>query len=253
MITSCDGRGHESVGVWVADLASNRAEKATPESEICGHPSWSPDATKIVYFRNPAKTAGPYFPPWDVDRSHYAPRDLWFFDLSDGATVPLTDDARDNERPAWSPDGRCVAYVSGDGEFRDLWVTEIGGGVPRRLTDGRTIFYRPAWRPDGRCLAFNNKGPGDHYLWTVALDGGAPERLTGPAEGRQAVHDHGAFWSADGKDILFHSDRGGPWGLWVIGADGANPRPIAMQGLPHAGHGSWDRRERWIGFDAKPA
>ena len=57
------------------------------------------------------------------------------------------------EWPAWSPDGKRLAYVAEDGGYRQLFLQD-SGGASRRLTSGRHDDIQPAWSPDGRRLAF---------------------------------------------------------------------------------------------------
>ncbi|MGH7552216.1 MAG: S41 family peptidase [Longimicrobiales bacterium] len=71
--------------------------------------------------------------------------------------------------PAWSPDGRSIAYLSDEsGEYALYIADQLGGGPPRKieLTDP-TFFYNPTWSPDSRRIAYSDKA-GNLYWLDVA-------------------------------------------------------------------------------------
>ena len=61
--------------------------------------------------------------------------------------------------PAWSPDGKQVAFFSDRSGENELWLTDAAGGKPpRQLTKGlKGNFYAPVWSPDGKALAFGER------------------------------------------------------------------------------------------------
>jgi len=88
--------------------------------------------------------------------------------------------------PAWSPDGRWIAYVGESGAARwDLFVVPAGGGTPMRLTqDASARALEATWTADGRSIIYSSDRGGALNLWRVWFDprrpsaAGAPERLT---------------------------------------------------------------------------
>ncbi len=72
------------------------------------------------------------------------------------AETPLTSDGGQNVQPAWSPDGKLIAYHSL--RHGGIWVIAARGGTPKQLT---TIGARPAWSPDGRRIAYQSDEHGD--------------------------------------------------------------------------------------------
>ena len=102
--------------------------------------------------------------------------------------------------PAWSPDGRWIAFLSNRAEGWDLYAAPAAGGDARRLTRGATADD-PAWTPDGRRVAVHRRGGID----LARLDGGRPERLDESAtqaafspSGRLALIRSGRLWLRDG-------------------------------------------------------
>jgi Tol biopolymer transport system component len=79
--------------------------------------------------------------------------DLWVVPASSGEVTPqrLTDDAFVDTDPAWSPDGRQLAFSSDRDGSMDLWVRDLKSGADRKLA---TRAMSAAWAPDGRRIAF---------------------------------------------------------------------------------------------------
>lgn len=177
-------------------------------------PAWSPDSTRIAYLA-PVPEAGRYGtdpgvgpeaePPRRITTLQYRLDDVGFtFDrrahvfmvdaLDERAEpVQVTDGDADDGSPAWSPDGRTIAFASARHATRDrdvasdVFVVPATGGTPRRLTDTRGPVGRPAFAPDGRQVVFAGIGTLDAVcrntgVWSVPVDGSAPPRRWTDAE-----------------------------------------------------------------------
>ena len=116
-------------------------------------------------------------------------RHLWLVDLPRDEVRPLTCGDWDDTQPAWSPDGRSIAFVSArhprrDGStVADVWVVPAQGGEPRRVTLTTGPVSSPAWSPDGLLLAYLGHDQGDAFdrlwrVWVVPAAGGEPRCLT---------------------------------------------------------------------------
>jgi len=243
------GRSRSGLHIWVAELLPPGAEPVIPGPGMSCHPAWSPDSSHLVYAHNPAyPDDAPAVSLYDPQA--FAPREIWILNMDTGVHRCLKSNGLDNERPAWSPDSRCIAYVAGDQENKNIRIVDLASGEERSVTRMNGVCYRPAWHPGGGHLAFNNKGPRSHYLWMIDVDGCNLRQVTPTVPADVTVHDHGAFWSSDGRTILFHSDRGGKWGLWRIHVDSAEMHPVTVPGIDSIGHATWDAGEEWICFDA---
>jgi len=116
--------------------------------------------------------------------------------------------------PAWSPDGRRIAYVEAKA---DVWVMDADGLGARNLTDGVFKFAKaPGWSPDGRRIVFfATRDDAAWSLYIVDADGGGL---------RAVAEDVGSLpmpaWSPDGQRILFVADRDGePGTLDLVATD----------------------------------
>ena len=127
--------------------------------------------------------------------------------------------------PAWSPDGRHLAYVSFESQKAVVWVQDLGTGQRRMLANFRGSNSAPAWSPDGRNLALTLSQEGLSQLYLLPVQGGTPVRLT-----RSAAIDTEAVFSPDGRQIYFVSDRGGGPQIYRTSAAGGNAERVSFSG-----------------------
>ena len=116
--------------------------------------------------------------------------------------------------PAWSPDGRYVAFAAQSGGLTDLYIYDLQADSLRRLTNDAFADLEPAWSPDGTKLAFvtdrfstdtTNLRPGNYRLALIDVASG---RIT-PLPSFDGAKNINPVWSPDGASIHFLSDRGG--------------------------------------------
>lgn len=140
--------------------------------------------------------------------------------LLDGTVIQLTT-MGNNNHPAWSPDGRRIAFTRYDGSDPDIFIMNADGSNVVRRTSGAD-FHSPAWSPDGRTLAAARGYiyHGDIYLMSAVDDGAAPTWLAGSAV-RPA-------WSPDGKQIAYVELSGddGYDRIGVMNSDGSQARSV---------------------------
>jgi Tol biopolymer transport system component len=90
----------------------------------------------------------------------------------------LTDDGYLEADPAWSPDGRFVAYSSDRAGSMDLYVRDMGTGSTRRLTSTPGAEAAASWSPDGARIAFVSRRDGNFEVYAMDADGINQVRLT---------------------------------------------------------------------------
>jgi len=144
--------------------------------------------------------------------------------------------------PAWSPDGRKIAFSQNPLDpFGHIWVMNADGSEPRRLTRYRMQDFAPAWSPNGRRIAFardpTQPGDPDHpggalYIFVMDADGGFQRQLT------WFGNEYDPAWSPDGRRIAFASGRGGSNDIYVMNADGSGERSLTR-------HPADDRLPAW--------
>ncbi|RMF96588.1 MAG: Tol-Pal system beta propeller repeat protein TolB [Gammaproteobacteria bacterium] len=133
--------------------------------------------------------------------------------------------------PAWSPDGRKLAYVSFERDHSEIYVQELRSGARQRVSARRGVNSAPAWSPDGRYLALTlSRQDGNLDIYTLELATQLLKRLT-----RHPAIDTEADWSSDGRWLYFTSDRGGGPQIYRIAADGSGrPERVSFEGSYNA-------------------
>jgi tricorn protease len=124
--------------------------------------------------------------------------DIFSVPTENGATRDLTaTPGLDEDHPAWSPDGRTIAYTTDVGGTDQVAIRPAEGGQEKVLTAfTQGYFYGPLFSPDGKLLAFSDNA---HKLWVVGVGGGAPKEV---AQDKLAeIHDQ-AF-SPDSRWLAF--------------------------------------------------
>jgi Tol biopolymer transport system component len=167
--------------------------------------------------------------------------------------------------PAWSPDGRQIAFFEGSmalprdatsidslrGEF-SLYLKDSGGSIRHLAGCGSCARQQSgghlSWSPDGSWIAFSRESEvprWTHSLWAVNTASGELRRLTGC----QSCVDVNPDWSPNGQSIVFSRfDKQGP-GLYTVRADGSQLTKITSSDL--AAHPQWSPNGRKIAFDAR--
>ena len=141
--------------------------------------------------------------------------------------------------PAWSADGRRLAFVRAGA----LWVMNADGSGQRQLTNSPAVDeldQTPAWSPDGLEIAVARSDiSGNWGIWIVPEGGGPARRLT--SQLNDAGRDQWPAWSPDGSTIAFsRSTRGFASQLALVPADGSGTVQIVDTGITSSNdHPSW--------------
>jgi tricorn protease len=150
--------------------------------------------------------------------------------------------------PAWSPDGRWIAYFSDEaGEYALHLRDQTGRGEVKKiaLTVPPSFYYSPTWSPDSRKVAFYDKRM---LLWYVAVDGGAPVRIDeslGGGAGTMAP-----AWSPDSRWIAY-AKMLKSWmrAVFVYSVDEGKASQVT-DGLSDARHPAFDASGKYLYFSA---
>ena len=149
---------------------------------------------------------------------------------ADGSGVSrLTNTPATDIDPAWSPDGRRIAFASdGDGTHRiyDIYVMNADGSGVTRLTNDPVTAWGPAWSPDGTKIAFESYRDGNGEIYVMNPDGSAVTNLT-----HDPADDAWPAWSPDGAKIAFaRENESYKDEIYVMSPDGSGVTRLSDSG-----------------------
>jgi TolB protein len=171
-----------------------------------------------------------------------------------GNPTQLTFGKTSIESPAWSPDGRKIAFVGRGLRGRDIYTMNADGSGKVAITSSRRDDYDPAWSPSGRRLVFSRDVgkqpyPPNHDLFTVRSDGANVVRLT-----RTEESEDDPAWSPDGTKIAFSTftpDGYEGYGrIYVMKADGTEPPAVLPHYFGSVGGLGWSPDGQWLAFSS---
>ena len=183
-----DGAGllpKERWHIWTVNAGSGEASQLTDSPTYDEtSPTWSPDGTQILFTSNRS-------PNPDVE---YDQADLFLIPAGGGKMEMVPGPEGGKEHPAFSPDGKFIAYYANQYRFQwwqntNLWVTPVDGASPARnltggfdfnvspdvindMNAGAVALIPPVWSPDGARLSFQVGRHGSSTLHTISLETG---------------------------------------------------------------------------------
>ena len=155
--------GRDNGELYVMDADGGNPKRLTNDPAPDGVPSWSPDASRIVF-----------------QSSRGGDFDLYVVDVATTSSTALLTGPTQDFHPAWSPDGSRIAFASTrDGRrHQNIYVLDLRTRKLARLTDGQGMNWFPAWSPDGHWIAFQSHRDGNWEIYVMREDGSEQTRIT---------------------------------------------------------------------------
>jgi|GEM_PF-1113865 len=189
----------DALGLRILEVDTGKQTPLTTSSEDA-YPTWSPDGARLVFWELPSGIAminadgtgrraisRGEFPALSPRGDRIAAKGCIGNDCgillmnTDGSNrVRITTNPNDGQ-PAWSPDGRDIAFVSNrDGNW-EIYAVKVDGSWLRRITNDIHTDGLPAWAADGARIAFRSDRSGVWAIYTATGVGGPPIKLTDAA------------------------------------------------------------------------
>jgi Tol biopolymer transport system component/predicted Ser/Thr protein kinase len=312
-----------TMNIYVQLVGTSSPLRLTNAAADDEFPAWSPDGRSIAFLRTtpqqqayyivsalggPERKLAPAYQDefalgltWSPDGKALVVADRLSRDAPAGLILISTESGERRDSgipapgplvgyPAFSPDGKFLAFISGPGMFsNDVYVAPASGGRARALTSVHSWMLGAAWTESGRELVFGSDHAGLRTLWRVALSAGAPVPVTfaadyaafpaiaprgklafvraandtnlwkaplGPSGARpirivaSTQEENDPSFSPDGKRIAFASDRSGSFEIYACDADGSNQLQLTTMRASSAGTPRWSPDAKQIAFDS---
>lgn len=147
--------------------------------------------------------------------------------------------------PAWSPDGKRIAFSQGDRRGNsDIVVLDVASGRTRRLTDSTCINTEPCWNPAGTQIAFTSDRDGSPQVYLMEEDGSNVRRLT-----HEGGYNASAAWSPNGSMIAYVSRFEGKFDLFVYKLGEGKSYQVTT-GVASSESPAWSPDERRLVFSS---
>jgi serine/threonine protein kinase len=194
--------------IYLSNIDSTALVQLTSMENGACQPSWSPDGSQLVFI-SPCSRRGDFF------ETVYRESSLHLMNVDGTGLKALTTVPGSDFDPAWSPDGKRIAFTSVRDGNKQIYVLDVNTLAITQLTraSGDIEGSQPAWSPDGNLISYTVKRVGAYQVWVMNNTGQENVQL---ARSGQTLWDFLPVWSPDGKAIYFSQQRPESTRPWLM-------------------------------------
>jgi TolB protein len=187
----------------------------------------SDDIMTLTQYRGVARTKIAFTSDRDTQRGKKLSKELYIADYDGYNPRRVTVNGSINILPAWSRDGRSLAYVSYRQGVPQIFLASIfeGRSTPNLTGERGSQAFAPASSPDGTRMAFASNRSGNMEIWVANVDGSGARNLS-----KNTAADTAPCWSPTGQQIAFTSNRSGTPQVYVMDSEGLGVERVSTVG-----------------------
>ncbi|MBN1348128.1 PD40 domain-containing protein [candidate division KSB1 bacterium] len=198
-----------SGGIFIYDLAS---QKSTLITDFGTFPKWSPKGNAITFFSNTSGLAS--------EESA-----IFLYDLNNAAVRQVSPaNGLKYARPNWSPDGRWIICIAGEGSHQDIWLIEPATNKAYPISDTGLWINSPVWCPSGQFIYYLSNQNGTVDVWRVPVELKHGRLMGKPIQITTGLDIMNLEISPDGNKLIFSRNETKEQ-IWRIPFDGT-PNPL---------------------------
>jgi len=234
--------------IWITDLKTGQQTPLTPADSGARQAVFSWDGKKIAFISDRGFELKPQtveempatgVPPADSKAN------IYIMDMDGGNVRQITTGSFLDQRPAFSPDGKYIAFVRTIEKLWRIFLVPVDSSLEPRELPITGWGYRPWFSTDGRMIYFQTDIKGRNRIVSIPFEGGDIVPMAKDDQGES----RGAFADPNGKMVLMQSTRGGDYGIWELPVDGSEPKQLIPPGYKRALHPTRSKNGV-VGFDA---